>query len=55
MDEVADGSAVNSVRTELDRLKQTVESIDASRSQLTSRLIRLSEEVDSLRSQAAAQ
>lgn len=55
MDEVADGSAVNSVRTELGRLKQTVESIDASRSQLTSRLIRLSEEVDSLRSQAAAQ
>ncbi|MGM0767066.1 MAG: hypothetical protein ACQEV6_03450 [Pseudomonadota bacterium] len=53
MEDVADGSSVSSVRSELRSLKQTVESIDASRAQLTSRLVRLSEQVDSLRSQAA--
>ncbi len=55
VENVADGSAVNSVRTELNRLKETVESIDASRSQLTSRLVRLSERVDNLRNQSASQ
>lgn len=55
VENVADGSAVNSVRTELNRLKETVESIDASRSQLTSRLVRLSEQVDNLRNQSASQ
>lgn len=53
MEGLADGSAVSSVRAELRTLQQTVDSIDASRAQLTSRLVRLSEQVDSLRSQAA--
>ena len=35
----------------LAQLKKTVEAIDASRSQLTSRLVRLSEEVNQLRAQ----
>lgn len=55
VEDVADGSAVNSVRNELNRLKETVDSIDASRSQLTSRLVRLSEQVDNLRSQSSSQ
>ena len=55
VEDVADGSAVNSVRNELNRLKQTVDSIDASRSQLTSRLVRLSEQVDNLRNQSSSQ
>ncbi|MEX2473576.1 hypothetical protein [Marinobacter sp.] len=55
MDEVADGSAVNSVRSELNELKATVDSIDSSRAQLTSRLVRLSQQVDTLRSQTSSQ
>ena len=49
------GGEIESIRSELARLKQTVLSIDASRSQLTSRLVRLSEEVSQLRAQAASQ
>lgn len=49
--ELANGSDVKAVRSELGTLKRTVESIDSSRSQLTSRLVRLSEQVDELRSE----
>lgn len=42
---------LNAVRSELAQLERTVASIDSSRSQLTSRLVRLSEEVNDLRSQ----
>ena len=49
------GGKIESMRSELSTLKQTVSSIDASRSQLTSRLVRLSEEVSQLRSQAGSQ
>ena len=49
------GGKIESIRSELSTLKQTVSSIDASRSQLTSRLVRLSEEVSQLRSQAGSQ
>ena len=45
------GGEIESIRSELSTLKQTVSSIDASRSQLTSRLVRLSEEVSQLRAQ----
>lgn len=51
VDAMADGSQVGALRGELETLQETVEAIDASRSQLTSRLIRLSEEVNDLRSQ----
>ncbi len=47
------GDQLASLRSELTSLRQTVASIDASRAQLTSRLVRLSEEVSQLRSQAA--
>ena len=43
------------VRSELAELKRTVASIDSSRAQLTSRLVRLSEEVNDLRSRIAGQ
>lgn len=49
------GGEIESIRAELATLKQTVSSIDASRAQLTSRLVRLSEEVSQLRSQAGGQ
>jgi chromosome segregation ATPase len=49
------GGEIQSIRSELSTLKQTVSSIDASRAQLTSRLVRLSEEVSQLRSQAGNQ
>ncbi len=48
---MADDSQVRALRGDLSRLRETVDAIDASRSQLTSRLIRLSEEVNQLRSQ----
>ncbi|MDY6840528.1 MAG: hypothetical protein SV429_03330 [Pseudomonadota bacterium] len=48
-------SALERNTDELAGLKRTVESIDASRSQLTSRLVRLSEEVNRLRSQVSGQ
>lgn len=53
--EALSGGEIESIRAELDTLKQTVSSIDASRGQLTSRLVRLSEEVSQLRSQAGGQ
>jgi chromosome segregation ATPase len=43
------------VRSELAELERTVASIDSSRAQLTSRLVRLSEEVNDLRSRMAGQ
>jgi len=49
------GGEIESLRSELATLKQTVSSIDASRAQLTSRLVRLSEEVGQLRSQGGGQ
>lgn len=54
-DELAGDGRVQALRNELASLKRTVESIDASRSQLTSRLVRLSEEVNQLRSQVSGQ
>ena len=55
MEKAADSSAgdaeVRALRNELAQLKKTVAAIDASRSQLTSRLVRLSEEVNQLRAQ----
>lgn len=49
-DRLAGDSQVQALRNELASLKKTVESIDASRAQLTSRLVRLSNEVNALRS-----
>ena len=54
-DELAGDGRVQALRNEVASLKRTVESIDASRSQLTSRLVRLSEEVNQLRSQVSGQ
>ncbi|NWO08467.1 MAG: hypothetical protein HLX50_22990 [Alteromonadaceae bacterium] len=51
VDTMAGNSQVRNLEREFEALRETVESIDASRSQLTSRLIRLSEEVNQLRSQ----
>ncbi|MBD3656685.1 MULTISPECIES: hypothetical protein [Marinobacter] len=45
----ADSSQLKKLEGQLANLRKTVESIDASRAQLTSRLVRLSEEVDQLR------
>ena len=53
--EVLSGGEVRAINAELATLKQTVSSIDASRAQLTARLVRLSEEVSQLRSRAANQ
>ncbi len=50
-DNLSSSGQLNAVRNELAELKRTVASIDSSRSQLTSRLVRLSEEVNNLRSQ----
>lgn len=47
----ADAGELASLKRQVNAMGQTVESIDASRSQLTSRLIRLSEQVDQLRAQ----
>jgi len=43
------------IRNELAALKRNVEAIDSSRAQLTSRLVRLSDEMNQLRSQVSAQ
>lgn len=51
----ADARDVRAMRAQLSELKQAVAAIDASRAQLTSRLVRLSEEVNQLRSGAAGQ
>ena len=50
VDAMAGNKQLDELRGELDELRETVEAIDASRSQLTSRLVRLSEEVNQLRS-----
>lgn len=50
---VAEASTVKALKGELSSLQKTVEAIDASRSQLTSRLVRLSDEVDRLKAQVA--
>ncbi|MBJ6139038.1 hypothetical protein [Marinobacter litoralis] len=51
----ADGREVRALKTQISELKQAVASIDASRAQLTSRLVRLSEEVNQIRSGAGGQ
>ncbi len=49
-DGLAGGGQVQALQKQLASLKRTVDSIDASRAQLTSRLVRLSDEVNALRS-----
>lgn len=51
----ADAGELERTRARLAELEQTVKAIDSSRAQLTSRLVRLSSEVDALRRQTAAQ
>ncbi|MEA1081492.1 hypothetical protein [Marinobacter qingdaonensis] len=51
-DGLAGEGSVQALRNELASLKRTVQAIDSSRAQLTSRLVRLSEEVNSLRAQS---
>ncbi|PSF04625.1 hypothetical protein C7H09_18680 [Marinobacter fuscus] len=53
--QAAGAGELASLRKRVGELARTVESIDASRAQLTSRLVRLSEEVNQLRSRSAAQ
>ncbi|MGO3295989.1 MAG: hypothetical protein ACTILN_09980, partial [Marinobacter sp.] len=48
-------SDVKDLKNELAALKRNVQAIDSSRAQVTSRLVRLSEEVNQLRSQVAGQ
>ncbi|WP_372966282.1 hypothetical protein [Marinobacter sp.] len=55
IDSMADDSDVRALRAQLAELKKTVAAIDASRAQLTSRLVRLSEEVNQLRSGSSGQ
>ncbi|HTN33311.1 MAG TPA: hypothetical protein VL091_04850 [Marinobacter sp.] len=50
-----DSAGVKALRAELNSLKNTVESIDSSRAQLTSRLVRLSEEVNTLRARQSTE
>ncbi|TNE82553.1 MAG: hypothetical protein EP339_01290 [Gammaproteobacteria bacterium] len=50
---MADESRVRALQSELANLQQTVKVLDSSRSQLTSRLVRLSEEVNALRAQTS--
>ncbi|MEP4390865.1 MAG: hypothetical protein ABJ345_00235, partial [Marinobacter sp.] len=52
---LSSGSQLDVVRKDLAGLKETVSSIDSSRAQLTSRLVRLSEEVNDLRSRISGQ
>lgn len=54
-DNLSSSGQLETVRKDLAGLKQTVSSIDSSRAQLTSRLVRLSEEVNDLRSRLAGQ
>lgn len=53
VDSMAGDGEVRALRNQLSELKKTVDAVDASRSQLTSRLVRLSEEVNQLRSQVS--
>ncbi|MDF0749007.1 hypothetical protein NLU14_02035 [Marinobacter sp. 71-i] len=52
---LSSGGQLDAVRKDLAGLRETVSAIDSSRAQLTSRLIRLSEEVNDLRSQVSGQ
>jgi len=52
---LSSGSRLDAVRKDLAGLRETVSSIDSSRAQLTSRLVRLSEEVNDLRSRMSGQ
>lgn len=52
-DGLAGEGSVQALQGELASLKRTVQAIDSSRAQLTSRLVRLSEEVNMLRSQVS--
>ncbi len=52
---LAGAGSVQSLKNEVASLKRTIDAVDASRSQLTSRLVRLSEEVNELRSRMSAQ
>ncbi|MFN2360498.1 MAG: hypothetical protein ABR522_05395 [Marinobacter sp.] len=54
-EELSGGDQLEAVRGDLSELVERVEAIDSSRSQLTSRLVRLSEEVSDLRSQISGQ
>lgn len=54
-DGLARAGDVQALRNRLAELARTVESIDASRAQLTSRLVRLSEEVNQLRASSSGQ
>lgn len=54
-DNLSSSGQLNAVRSELAELEGTVASIDSSRAQLTSRLVRLSEEVNDLRSRISGQ
>jgi len=54
-DGVAGSSEIRSLRNQLASLRQTVASIDASRAQLTSRLVRLSDDVDRLEARMSGQ
>ena len=54
-DGLAGAGDVQALRNRLAELARTVESIDASRAQLTSRLVRLSEEVNQLRASSPGQ
>lgn len=54
-DNLSSSGQLDAVRGDLSELEETVSAIDASRSQLTSRLVRLSEEVRELRSQISGQ
>ncbi|MGP9834288.1 hypothetical protein [Marinobacter sp. NSM] len=53
VESMAGDGEVRALRNQLSELKKTVDAVDASRSQLTSRLVRLSEEVNQLRSQVS--
>lgn len=52
---LSDSRGDRALKNDLAALKENVQAIDSSRSQLTSRLVRLSEEVNRLRNQLAAQ
>jgi septal ring factor EnvC (AmiA/AmiB activator) len=49
------GNGPDAVQREIDELKKTVEVIDSSRSQMTSRLVRLSQEVNDVQAKLAGQ
>lgn len=54
-EDLSGGGQLDAVRSDLAELRNRVSAIDSSRSQLTSRLVRLSEEVNDLRSRISGQ